>query len=214
MIIWSQFSPNFLAGTSLNYFYFVGDLHKIGRYFNKIEDQNFKCIIYSFALLLLLQISNFNQPSKRQSRKFFFILSTWDRSKLSPSIFAADVACDYPDPFSGASPSFQQRLIDLSTQENETIRWERMRVGRRNKPRFLNKQDWPAILLIFCVWEAEVVSVLCNCSGQAPALWYTNLMEWSLCIQFVNVIPGSIFLKSLVAPLWVVFLICKKWIYM
>lgn len=33
----------------------------------------------------------------------------------------------YADPFAGAHPSFQQRLAELSSLENETIRWERSR---------------------------------------------------------------------------------------
>ena len=31
----------------------------------------------------------------------------------------------YSDPLSGATPSFQQRLMELAALEAETVRWER-----------------------------------------------------------------------------------------
>lgn len=42
----------------------------------------------------------------------------------------------YSDPLAGASPSFQQRLMELAALEAETVRWERTKKVKK-KP----KQD-------------------------------------------------------------------------
>ncbi len=52
----------------------------------------------------------------------------------------------YPDPLAGAPLSFQQRLADLSSLENETIRWERTRRFRK-KGKAESKETWCGMAL-------------------------------------------------------------------
>ncbi len=52
----------------------------------------------------------------------------------------------YPDPFAGAPLAFQQRLADLSSLENETIRWERTRrFKKKNKAEGGCKDTWSSL---------------------------------------------------------------------
>lgn len=64
---------------------------------------------------------------------FLLLLLGWVRSLC---FIVLAVEPKYSDPLVGASPSFQQRLMELAALEAETVRWERTKKVKK-KP----KQD-------------------------------------------------------------------------
>ncbi|XP_067677902.1 uncharacterized protein [Haliotis asinina] len=103
-----------------------------------------------------LQQRNSTTTSTTTSSKSFSLTSTSNTSNVNPRkgpsatttrvgfpnnfstsrSTAKDSEPKYTDPVSGASPSFQQRLMELSALEAETVRWERTKKIKKK-----SKQD-------------------------------------------------------------------------
>ena len=62
----------------------------------------------------------------------------------------------YSDPLSGASPSFQQRLMELAALEAETVRWERTKKVKKKQP----KQDRDSWWYTLCSYRPKLLTNL------------------------------------------------------